>query len=458
MNRFFPTTQRMLSNGFRSISVPNAVSCLAAETAQAGFWTAPERLQNWRMTVGFSYFSGFYSTTPRSWDFIMEACNFLLALYLLFNLLMAMAFLIPVDAEYKMFFTKIQYAVLRPIHDMHFLLPCANLVLTAWTLIVFAETWYQNSKSTCYLCMSRGFPPGGALLCSLLVQGWADRLITLGLERFLELELEVQRAQIRTFQPPSKRVLRLLLGPLKHLIGVDAVGLEHINPELPTLFVANHQLHGLDVPILLYELYESASIFVRGLADHFHCGIPIHSHILRWMGAVDGTRPNADCLMAHGQHLLVYPGGGREVMRHSSSPKYTLQWKGRLGFARMAIKHAYPIQPIASIGIDEMVDIIADIPLGCYRKQLTFPVVGPLWPHRLQKIYIWIGRAIPTKQYNGDWKNDALVREVRNNTKAAIEAGIQMLLEQQNKDQHRHHFPKINKFITSLEERCKKDQ
>jgi hypothetical protein len=73
------------------------------------------------------------------------------------------------------------------------------------------------------------------------------------------------------------------------------------------------------------------------------------------MGGVDGTHVNAEFLMQHKQHILVYPGGQREFLKHSSIPSYELLWKERMGFAfaRLTIKYAYPIVPMAAVGVED---------------------------------------------------------------------------------------------------------
>jgi 1-acyl-sn-glycerol-3-phosphate acyltransferase len=75
------------------------------------------------------------------------------------------------------------------------------------------------------------------------------------------------------------------------------------------------------------------------------------------------------------QNILIYPGGGQEVLKHSSVLKYPLLWKEHLGFARLAIKHGYPIVPCASVGMEDMIDIVANINLkSCQKWQ--FLLVG----------------------------------------------------------------------------------
>lgn len=82
------------------------------------------------------------------------------------------------------------------------------------------------------------------------------------------------------------------------------------------------------------------------------------------MGGVDGTRVNAEFLMQHKQHILVYPGGQREVLKHSSIPNYALLWKERMGFARLAIKYGYPIVPVAAVGVEDFLHVAWDFGAG----------------------------------------------------------------------------------------------
>jgi 1-acyl-sn-glycerol-3-phosphate acyltransferase len=59
------------------------------------------------------------------------------------------------------------------------------------------------------------------------------------------------------------------------------------------------------------------------------------------------------------QTILVFPGGSREVNKRRGQ-QYQLLWRERIGFARLAIKHGYPIVPFAAVGADDMFDVIID--------------------------------------------------------------------------------------------------
>ncbi len=84
---------------------------------------------------------------------------------------------------------------------------------------------------------------------------------------------------------------------------------------------------------------------------------------------------------------MVFPGGGREVNKRKNE-RYKLVWKNRLGFARLAIQHAYPIVPFASVGAEHGIDIVLDTdsPLMAPTQFLADKLLGmregPPWAGR----------------------------------------------------------------------------
>lgn len=143
---------------------------------------------------------------------------------------------------------------------------------------------------------------------------------------------------------------------------VDPVflGFEHVPNTGPLLWVGNHSLMGMaDAPLMLREIYKQKGFVLRSLGLHAHFRIPLWGELLVSNGVVDGTRPNCAAMMQAGEHILVYPGGGGEVMKRKGE-QYALRWKARSGFARMAIENNTPILPFATIGADECWDIMLD--------------------------------------------------------------------------------------------------
>ncbi|WP_442932908.1 lysophospholipid acyltransferase family protein [Mycobacterium kyogaense] len=236
------------------------------------------------------------------------------------------------------------------------------------------------------------------------------------------------------------------LAPVRRLIRPRVYGIDEIDLT-PSLFVGNHTLLGvLDVPLILAELWERG-IPVRVLGDHAHFALPLWRDLLHAVGVVDGTRAVTEALMVDGQNVLVFPGGGREVAKRKGE-KYQLIWKNRVGFARLAIKHGYPIVPFASVGAEEALDVVVDsdnpvmAPLRSAFETITgspdlWPVVrgvGPTPIPRPERQYYWFGPAIPTDDLAGRHDDDRAVRRVRERVRRAVEDGIAFLQDQQRND------------------------
>ena len=298
--------------------------------------------------------------------------------------------------------------------------------------MTYSATRYYQEDDTAMLI--RAIISGYTFACTSIFVKLSHQMLKLSIDRLLELEKEVARHDICNFIPPTKSVMDALLTPYKPFISVESTGLDHIPSNTPHLFVSNHSLYGIEMPLLVNQLYQHKDTFPRGLADHIHFAT-LNGPIIRAFGAVDGTKENVDALMENGESVLVYPGGGHEVLKHSKVPRYELMWKQRVGFARCAIKHGYPILPCACVGTEDMFESVCDIPVGY--KGLVVPI-SKTSPFKVQKVYFWFGTPIETKQYKGEYTCDEYAKEVRDKTKIAIETGIKELKEKQANDPERY--------------------
>lgn len=364
-----------------------------------------------------------------------------------FNAFVIFTYLHPVESPYKKVALKTAHDVVKPVHSAPFLTSAILAVFGIIAVVAGVKAFQTDDR----LMLVRAIIAAYTLACTSVFMKLNDNMIKLGIERVLEMEREVEQHDIVTFKPPSLAAFETLLAPMKPFLRVDVTGIERISKGSPHLFVMNHSLYGIEMPFLLHSLYKERGIFARGLADHFHFATP-NGVILKQFGAVNGTRANVDVLMQSKQDILVYPGGGHEVLKHSSVPRYQLMWKERLGFARLGIKHGYPIIPCAAVGTEDMLETIMDIPIEFVRKGMSLPV-SVASPSKVQKIYFWFGNPIPTKQYNGEFQNDGFAREVRDKAKAAVEAGIRELQEKQKNDPDRY---LMDQFSTSLKRAFRK--
>lgn len=209
---------------------------------------------------------------------------------------------------------------------------------------------------------------------------------------------------------PSPWLLQLITTMILKLWPVTVYWKEKDFPKSSKiLYVANHVTLGLDAPSLMSSIYQQTGHLPRGLGDTSHFNIPIHSHFIRYFGVVLGSPENCSKLMKDGQPIIVYPGGGREVMRKTTDKPYTLMWGERMGFARLAIEHGYTIIPVASIGIEDNIQIVYDIPLTpimrCMkdkRTDMTFPLI---LPKAIGRLYFSFGENVDTSIYTEESKS-----------------------------------------------------
>jgi 1-acyl-sn-glycerol-3-phosphate acyltransferase len=241
-----------------------------------------------------------------------------------------------------------------------------------------------------------------------------------------------------------KRLLALL-SPLRRLARPKLYGTENL-PSERALLVGNHTIYGLiDLPFLIAEIFRAREVLVRSLGDHAHFRVPAYRNLLMACGMVRGTRANCSELMRRGELVLVFPGGAREVSKRRGE-KYQLIWANRLGFARMAIEHAYPIVPFAAVGAEESLDIVldADSPLMAPVRAVTERLFGTeplplvrgigLTPiPRPQRLYFWFGEPVSTERFAGRHDDEAACRRVRAEVAASVEGGIAYLLAERER-------------------------
>ncbi|MBV9309714.1 MAG: 1-acyl-sn-glycerol-3-phosphate acyltransferase [Solirubrobacterales bacterium] len=135
----------------------------------------------------------------------------------------------------------------------------------------------------------------------------------------------------------------------------DVRGLHHIQREGPVLLVGNHS-GGMMAPDLFVFVLAFSTYF--GVERRFfqlaHNGVVAGptGRLVRPFGTVAADPKNAELALKSGAAVLVYPGGDYEVFRPSwDSGK--VDFGGRKGFIRLALKMGVPIQPIVSIGSQE---------------------------------------------------------------------------------------------------------
>jgi 1-acyl-sn-glycerol-3-phosphate acyltransferase len=246
---------------------------------------------------------------------------------------------------------------------------------------------------------------------------------------------------------PTDRDLRILsaaLEPVRRWTSPSWDGLERIPRSGPFLLIGNHSagLGAIDTLLLSATVYEQRGRALRTAGDRMHWRVPGWRDLLERLGGVDGTRENCAALMRAGEPMLIFPGGAREVAKRRGE-EYRLIWGERVGFARLAIAHGYPIIPFATVGGDDLFEIVADAdhavmaPLRRLvgraldgRADFVPPItrgIGPTLIPRAERLYFWFGEPIAPPPARAA-EDAAAARAVRDVVKLTVEGGIQLLL------------------------------
>ncbi len=272
------------------------------------------------------------------------------------------------------------------------------------------------------------------------------------------------------FTPPSASFVENLSKPLYAYFTPEFFGLENLDVKKPTLYVANHTIYGVtDGTLYVAEAYLKKGIYMRGLADDMHFKIPGWKNVFTKLGFARGSRENCSLLMKQNQHILVYPGGSREVCKRKGE-EYKLIWKDRTGFARMAIQHGYDIIPIVNVGGDDAYDIIKNPEEILYETffgkilkrtgiakdflknyenlpPLAYGIGKTIFPKPV-KLYYGYGERISTKAFKKDAENKEVQWQIRNEVELSMNKMMIQLLEYRADDttkfegRHREWFMK----------------
>lgn len=153
-----------------------------------------------------------------------------------------------------------------------------------------------------------------------------------------------------------ERTLPALRLTSKLYFRADVRGLDHIPTEGPVLIVGNHS-----GGTLIVDTY----VFAQAFYDHFGAERRFHqlAHdlvfklaglrvLVKRYGTVPASPSNMARALSRDAALLVYPGGDHETYRPSwESDK--VDFAGRTGFVKLALKHNVPIVPVVAIGGQE---------------------------------------------------------------------------------------------------------
>lgn len=158
---------------------------------------------------------------------------------------------------------------------------------------------------------------------------------------------------------------------------------------------------------------------IFALADGLAPAVDLCRNVLEAAGAAPGLPGTCAELMRQGETILVFPGGGRDMLK-SKGEEYRLQWQRRSGFARLAAAYEYPIVPVGLVGGDDG--------------------LGPTKIPRPQRMYLHLAAPIETSRPS-DVKPEKWVDAVKERTRTALETTLAELRQLRATDPFRDSNP-----------------
>jgi 1-acyl-sn-glycerol-3-phosphate acyltransferase len=243
-----------------------------------------------------------------------------------------------------------------------------------------------------------------------------------------------------------KKIARFF-GPGKYF-DVKVDGWENV-PDDSALWVSNHS-GGTVIPDVWGFGYAWIERFgtnrpIHPLAHDMIFAVPQVGRTFGKMGVLRASSQRAlNTLREWERDVMVMPGGDVDVWRPHRD-RYKLNFAGRKGYARLALKAGRPIVPVANAGAHDTLYVLTDgkriarrlhfadlFRANIFPVSLSFPwglAIGPV-PHipPPSKLRYKIGKAIPTDRY---WVGrEDIPEEVVTALDEKVQAAVQGLLNE----------------------------
>lgn len=212
---------------------------------------------------------------------------------------------------------------------------------------------------------------------------------------------------------------------LERYFRAEVHGLERV-PEGPALIVGNH-----NAGITFTDPFFMGTAWYRrtGGSDPMHylahdamVRIPALGNFLMRGGAIRASHDNADAAFAAGRKVVVFPGGNYEAFRPYKE-RHLVDFGGRTGFVRLALRNRVPIVPVLHVGGHETFVVLRRgkrlarlLGVKRFLRSDSFPIfvglpwgvgVGPVFHLPLPaKVLVEVGEPIPMDEYGDDVLDD----------------------------------------------------
>ncbi|CAG5055371.1 unnamed protein product [Parnassius apollo] len=175
--------------------------------------------------------------------------------------------------------------------------------------------------------------------------------------------------------------------------GYEVRGLENI-PDGPFLLIYYHGA----LPIDMYYLNARMLLFKRryfhSIADRFMFKIPGWAMLLEGLCVIPGTVQTCVSVLRAGHPLAISPGGVYEAQ--FGDHYYRLNWKSRIGFAKVALEAKVPIVPMFTRNVREAFRTVGWLRGLCLRVYAATRVpLAPVYGGFPVKLVTYLGKPIP---------------------------------------------------------------
>jgi len=153
-----------------------------------------------------------------------------------------------------------------------------------------------------------------------------------------------------------------LLDYLLRYFDAEVEGFENVPDEGPMLLVGNHSGGTLvpDAAVFIGSWYRERGVDkpLCALAFDAVFGLPRYGEIARKAGAMPARAENAKAAFDAGAAVLVYPGGDHDAYRPWRD-RNRIDFGGRKGFVKLALREQVPVVPFVGHGAHESVMVLA---------------------------------------------------------------------------------------------------
>lgn len=143
-------------------------------------------------------------------------------------------------------------------------------------------------------------------------------------------------------------------------------------PDMPILMTAWWRQRGVDEPV--YGLFHSIVLRMPGVRER-----------LAPFGALEASWTTAQTVLEDGGIVLVYPGGDHEAFRPWLD-RNRIDFAGRTGFVRLALRTGVPVVPVVTTGIQDAIFVLSRgerlarfMPHRLLRLKVAPVILGPPW-------------------------------------------------------------------------------